>query len=129
MIHFFVHTPLTFVLDHVGLQVVAVALQRVARLLQAADDGLGRAAAVAVVDGAGRGARARRVPGGGAGRVAGGGAEAAGGQVEGRVHRLLLVLQAVRVQLLVAEGAAPQRVAGGARAPSGRRGSVVLSQT
>lgn len=31
---------LFFVLDHVGLQVMAVALQRVARLLQAAHDGL-----------------------------------------------------------------------------------------
>lgn len=78
---------------------MAVALQRVARLLQAADDGLRRAAAVAVavVDRARGGARARRVPGGGARRVSRGGAEAAGGQVEGRVHRLLLVLQAVRV--------------------------------
>lgn len=35
-----------------------MALQRVARLLQAADDGLRRAAAVAVVNGAGGGARA-----------------------------------------------------------------------
>ncbi len=74
-----------------------MALQRVARLLQAADDGLRRAAAVAVVDGARRGARAGRIPRGGAGRVSRGGAEAAGGQVEGRVHRLLFVLQTVCV--------------------------------
>lgn len=74
-----------------------VALQRVARLLQAADDGLRRAPAVAVVDRARRGARAGRVPGGGAGRVTRGRAEAVGGQVEGRVHRLLVVLQTVCV--------------------------------
>lgn len=121
--------PLTLALHHAGLQVVAVALQRVARLLQAADDGLRGASAVAVVHGAGGGAGARRVPGRGAGRVARGGAEAAGGQVEGRVHGLLLVLQAVSVQLLVAQGAAPQRVAGGTRAPPGRRGGVLLPQT
>lgn len=42
-------------------------LQRVTRLLQAADDGLRRAAAVAVLNRAGRGARAGRVPGGGTG--------------------------------------------------------------
>ena len=42
---------------------------------------------------------------------------------------LVLVVQAVGVQLLVAEGAAPQGVAGGARAPPGRRGRVVLPQT
>lgn len=85
-----------------------MALQRVARLLQAADDGLRGTAAVAVVHRAGRGAGARRVPGRGAGRVARGGAEAIGGQVEGRVHGLLFILQAVSVQLLVTEGAAPQ---------------------
>lgn len=89
--------PLTFVLHHVGLHVVPMALQRVARLLQAADDGLRRAAAVAVVDGAGGGARAGWIPGGSAGRVSRGGAESVGGQVEGRVHRLLFVLQTVRV--------------------------------
>lgn len=89
-----------------------MALQRVARLLQAANDGLGRAAAVAVLDGAGGGAGAGRVSGRGARRVPRGGAEAVGGQVKGRVHRLLLVLQTVRVQLLVAEVAAPQGVAG-----------------
>lgn len=120
---------LTFVLHGVGLVLVGVALQRVAGLLQAADDGLRRAAAVAVFDGAGGGAGARRVPRGGAGGVAGGGAEATGGQVEGRVHRLLLVLQAVRVQLLVAEGAASQGVTRRAGAPAGRCGRVVLSQT
>lgn len=87
--------PLTFVLHHIGLHVVPVALQRVARLLQAANDGLRRAAAVAVVDGAGRGARAGRIPWRGARRVSRGGAEAVGGQVEGRVHRLLFVLQTV----------------------------------
>lgn len=74
-----------------------MALQRVARLLQAADDGLRGAAAVAVVNRAGRGARAGRIPGGGAGRVSRGGAEAVGGQVEGRVHRLFFVLQTVCV--------------------------------
>lgn len=103
---------LTFVLDHVGLQVMAVALQRVPRLLQATHDGLRRAAAVSVVDGAGGGARAGRVPRGDSGRVTGGGAEAVGGQGEGHVRRLFLVLQTVCVQLLVAECAAPQRVAG-----------------
>lgn len=46
----------TFILHHAGLQVVPVALKRVARLLQAADDGLRRAAAVAVVDGTSGGA-------------------------------------------------------------------------
>lgn len=120
---------LTLVLHHVGLQVVAVALQGVAGLLQAADDGLRGASAVAVVHGAGRGAGARRVSGGGARGVSRGGAEAAGGQVEGRVHGLLFILQTVGVQLLVAEGAAPQRVTGGARAPPGRGGGVLLPQT
>lgn len=46
-----------------------------ARLLQAADDGLRRAAAVAVVNRTSRGARAGRIPGGGTGRVSRGGAE------------------------------------------------------
>lgn len=89
-----------------------VALQRVTRLLQAADDGLRRAAAVAVVDGTSGGVRARGIPGGDAGRVSRGRAETIGGQVEGWVHRLLVILQTVCIQLLVTEGAAPQRVAG-----------------
>lgn len=108
---------------------MAVALQRVAGLLQAADDGLRGASAVAVVDGTGRGAGARRVSRRGARGVSRRGAEAAGGQVEGWMHRLLFILQAVSVQLLVAEGAAPQRVTGGTRAPPGRCGGVLLPQT
>lgn len=90
-----------------------MALERVARLLQTADDGLWGTSAVAVVHGTGRGAGTRRVSRRGAGRVSRGGAEAIGGQMEGRMHRLLFILQAVGVQLLVTEGAAPQRVAGG----------------
>lgn len=50
---------------------------------------------MAVVNGAGRGARAGRVSGGGARRVSGRWTEAVGGHVEGREHRLLVVLQAV----------------------------------
>lgn len=101
-------SQLTLVLHHTGLQVVAVALQRVARLLQAADDGLRGTSAVAVVHRTGRGAGARRVSRRGAGRVTRGGAEAIGGQMEGWVHGLLFILQTVSVQLLVTEGAAPQ---------------------
>ena len=128
--------PLTFVLHHVGLQLSPVALQRVAGLLQPADDwlrgaaavaqGLRGAAGVAVVDGARRGAGARRVAGRGARGVARRGAEAVGEGVEGGRQDLVLVVQAVGVQLLVAEGAAPQRVARGARAPPGGGGRVVL---
>lgn len=87
---------------------MAVALQRVARLLQAADDGLRGTSAVAVVNRTGRRAGARRVSRRGAGRVSRGGAEAIGGQVEGWVHGLLFILQTVSVQLLVTKGAAPQ---------------------
>lgn len=122
-------SQLTLVLHHVGLQVMAVALQRVARLLQAADDGLRGTSAVAVVNRTGRRAGARRVSRRGAGRVSRGGAEAIGGQVEGWVHGLLFILQTVSVQLLVTKGAAPQWVTGGTRAPPGRRGSVLLPQT
>lgn len=106
-----------------------MALQRVARLLQAADDGLRGTSAVAVVDRTGRGAGARRVSRRGAGGMSRRGAEATGGQVEGWMHRLLFVLQAVSVQLLVTEGAAPQRVTGGTRAPPGCCGGVLLPQT
>jgi len=94
-----------------------------------AHDWLRGAAGVAVVDGARRRAGARRVAGRGPGRVAGGGAEAVGQRVEGWGQRLLLVLQAVGVQLLVAEGALPQGVAGGAGAAPGGGGGVVLPQT
>lgn len=101
-------SQLTLVLHHIGLQVMAVALQRVARLLQAADDGLRGTSAVAVVNRTGRGAGAWRVSRRGAGRVSWGGAEAIGGQMEGWVHGLLFILQAVGIQLLVTKGAAPQ---------------------
>lgn len=113
---------LTFVLHHAGLQVVAVA-----RLLQAADDRLRRTAAE--VHGASGGARAGRISRRHSRRVARGGAKSGGGVGESHVWGLLLVLQTVGIQLLIAEGAAAQRVTGRAGAPPGRGGGIVLSQT
>lgn len=93
-----VHCPLlTFIFHHISLKVMPVALQRVTRLLQAADDGLRRTPAVAIVDGTSRRAGAGRVSRGCTGRVARGRAETVGGQVKGRVHRLLIVLQTMSI--------------------------------
>lgn len=86
---------LTFVLNHVGLQLVAVALQGVARLLQAADDGLRRAAAE--FNGASGGARAGRISRGDTRRMARGGAKSGGGVGKSQVWGLLLVLQTVGI--------------------------------
>lgn len=84
---------LTFVLHHVGLQVLGgVALQGVTWRLQPADDWLRGAPAVVVLQGACWGAGAGGVPGGGAGGVSGGVGEAVRGEVEGGVYSLLIVL-------------------------------------